>query len=415
MPGSGPRIALVTRRYRPLIGGAERVLQQLATELAAQHADVTVVTARWEADWPEREQRDGVAIRRLPVSRRRFLGTWQWMRGVRRWLRENAEAIDLCYASMLKHGAYAAAGAGRRLALPVVVRPEGTGATGDVAWQKRARFGRLIARRLRQADGYVALSPRIEEELRGGGYPADRITAIPNGVPILDAYKPRQRGQFRREIADRLAITIPADASLAVFSGRLSPEKGLPVLLDSWAQVVQSSPDARLILLGDGQLRDDLRRQIAAAGLGERVFLLGAVEDVETYLRAADLFVLPSFEEGMSIALLEAMALGLPVAASDIPGNRVLVEHERHGLLVSPHDADSLASAVVRLATDTAFASRLGTAARARVSREFSVKKMASAHLDLFERLVRKRKEKRRDQGPRGASAVADAPAGGPL
>ena len=106
---------------------------------------------------------------RLATSRLRFWGTWLYMRNLRRWFEQNP--VDLAYVSMLKHDAYVTLGAGRRLGFPVVLRPEGAGATGDIAWQSWGNFGRRIGRRCRHAIAFVAISRAIEDELRDAWLP----------------------------------------------------------------------------------------------------------------------------------------------------------------------------------------------------------------------------------------------------
>ena len=105
-------------------------------------------------------------------------------------------------------------------------------------------------------------------------------------------------------------------------------------------------------------------------------------------LEAADVYVLPSREEGMSLALLEAMAAGIPVVASDIPGNRLLIDHDRHGLLAPLGSPEHLAAAINRLWDEPQLAERLRAAARERVAAEFSLRRMTAEHLRLFERLI---------------------------
>ncbi len=146
------KLALVTRRYPPLIGGAEKVLSYLAAALAAEGAAVTVLTSRIEeigSSGREEEPAEGaegrLTVVRLATSRLRFWGTWLYMRNLRRWFEQNP--VNLAYVSMLKHDAYVTIGAGRRLGFPVVLRPEGAGATGDIAWQSWGNFGRRIGRR----------------------------------------------------------------------------------------------------------------------------------------------------------------------------------------------------------------------------------------------------------------------------
>lgn len=369
------RIALITRRYPPLIGGAEKVLSYLAPALASEGVQVTVLTAR-VAGTPEVEHDPGgVSIVRLPTSRLRFVGTWRYMANLRRWLARHP--IDLAYVSMLKHDAYVAVGVGHRRGFPVVLRPEGAGATGDIAWQSWGRFGRTIARRCRQADAVVALSPTIAAELRQAGYDPARIHPLPNGVPVpAESWVPRPDWSV---------------APRAVFVGRLAPEKDLDVLIDAWPRVRDEHAGALLLLVGEGPERPALERRIDRLGLRGAVELPGATADVGPVLRAADLFVLPSREEGMSIALLEAMALGLPVVASAIPGNRALIDDAAHGRLAPPGDAEALARSILDQWAHPEAARACAEAARRRVMREFSVASMARRHLDLFRSLVHNR------------------------
>ena len=385
------RIVLIARRYRPLVGGAEKLLERLADEFAAQGTAVVVVTARWEDDWPVTEEQGEVLIERLPVRRARFLGTWSWMRGLEDWLRRNRSRFDVCYVSMLKHSAYAAVGTRRSLGFPVVLRAEGAGPVGDVAWQREANFGRRIARRVRQADAFVALNDEVASELRDAGYPTQSIVQIANGVTIPRAYDPLERESYRRALPGESGNTLADKDPLAVFAGRLSPEKGLFTLIDAWGCLVKSHPTATLLLVGDGPLREDLQTVISQAGLGARIQMTGMVESVEPFHRAADWFVLPSSHEGMSIALLEAMALGLPVVASDIPGNRRVLNSAEQGVLVPSGDAEALASSMRFLVESPDQALQMGRAARDRVEREFSLERMARMHGELFVRLVRQR------------------------
>lgn len=384
------KIALITRRYPPLIGGAEKVLGYLAPALAAEGAEVTVLTARPPGlEVPDRETFNPpgqggstaaagrLTVVRLPTSRLRFVGTWLYMRHLGRWL--STHAVDLAYVSMLKHDAYVAVGVGRRRGFPVVLRPEGAGATGDLAWQSWGRFGRTIGARCEQADAIVSISAAVTAELRRAGYEASRIHALPNGVPVPGSAWQR-RGGWR-------------EGPRAVFVGRLAPEKGLDVLLDAWPKVTAAFPRARLALVGEGPQRSALEAQAGRLGLADSVEFPGAVDDPTGRLRAADLFVLPSREEGMSVALLEAMALGLPLVATSIAGNRRLVQDFRHGRLVAPEDPDALGGAIVEQWSGFDRACHMGRAARRRVQDEFSIQAVARRHLELFGTLLERARE----------------------
>lgn len=375
------RIALITRRYPPLIGGAEKVLSYLAPELAEQGADITVLTARFgeAASLPEREvlptSRGSLEIVRLATSPLRFVGTWLYMRNLRHQLERNPP--DVAYVSMLKHDAYVAVAAGRRAGFPVVLRPEGAGATGDLAWQSWGRFGRIIGRRCRQADALVAISKAVRQELIQNGYDASRIVDLPNGVPVPSQLWNR-RDSWR-------------DAPRAAFVGRLAPEKGLDVLLDAWPIVRRRHPAARLVLIGEGPMRPSLDGQAERLGIRGAVEFTGRVDDATPLIRGCDLFVLPSREEGMSIALLEAMALGIPLVASAIPGNRKLVIDRKHGRLAPPDDPRSLAETILAQWAEFDRAIHMGRAARSLVQQKYSAHAMARQHLALFQNLVRDR------------------------
>jgi glycosyltransferase involved in cell wall biosynthesis len=363
-------------------------MADLAAEFHARGCPVTLLTARWEESWPARLELYRVPVVRLPQPRRRVWGTARYMFALRQWLRRERQHYDLVYVSMLKHDAYAALCAvGRRA--PVVLRAEGAGQTGDVAWQHSGLIGRMIRRRTRRAAALVAPSPHIAEELRGAGYPSARIREIPNGVPIAAPLDNPQRRAARDALSlAHTALYVPPGSPLAVYTGRLHPGKGLEDLLVAWSKVLALWPEGRLWLAGNGPLRGVLAAQINRLGLAGSVVLAGVFQQVDELLAAADLFVLPSYEEGMSLALLEAMAAGLPIVATDIAGNRVLVEHGCQGLLVPPGQPESLAAAMLRILDEPIVAEGLGQAARQKVIDRFSLERCVDQHLELFRELL---------------------------
>ncbi len=374
------RLALVTRRYPPLIGGAEKVLSYLAPALAAEGAEVTVLTSR-APGLPAFETvavpQGSLRVERLETSRLRFVGTWLYMNHLRRWFARHP--VDLAYVSMLKHDAYMAVNAGRRLGFPVVLRPEGAGATGDLAWQSWGRFGKTIGERCRQADAVVSISQAITGELLAAGYDPERLRALPNGVPIPEIpWAPRQGW---------------GAAPRAVYVGRLAPEKGLDTLVEAWPLVRAGRPGAVLTLVGEGPERPQLEEQIRRLNLQGAVLLPGSSSDPNVQLREADLFVLPSREEGMSIALLEAMALGIPLVATAIPGNLRLVSDQVLGRLTPPDDPASLSRTILQQWADFDHAVAMAETARRQVVDQYSIAAVARSHLELFRGLIQSRED----------------------
>ena len=384
------KLALVSRRFPPLIGGAEKVLFYLAEGLAREGAQVTVLTSmapgtealakNEERSIPGARYGGRLTITRLKTSPLRFVGTWLYMNQMARWFATHR--VDLAYVSMLKHDAYVAVKAAQRHGFAVVLRPEGAGATGDLAWQSWGNFGRLIGRTCRQADAFVAISHAILRELEAASYASAKIHKLPNGVPVPEIpWQPRP--EWRR--TPRVA-----------FVGRLAPEKSLGTLIDAWPIVRKEYPTAELRFIGEGPEQRALEAQAKSLGLsigpGGVVQFLGPVTEVTDALREADLFVLPSKEEGMSIALLEAMALGIPLVASSIPGNRRLVSNLTHGRLASPGDPAALARAIIEQWRDFDRAFQMSRSARSRVESEFSIAAVARRHLELFQEILARRR-----------------------
>ena len=382
------RLVLLTRRFWPLVGGAETVMAQLATAFQQTGVVTRVLTAQWELHWPTELVHGDVPVTRIPNPRARGWGTYRYMRGVARWLRAHRDQFDAVYVSMLKHDAYAALGALGDLAIPVVLRAEGAGQTGDCCWHQQARFGHRIRRRCQSAASVVAPSDEIASELSAAEFPSQRIHRIDNGVPVPDANDAPDRADVRRTLADgNPDLEVRADSPVVLYTGRLHEAKGLFDLVRAWPQVLQRWPGARLWLVGEGPAWEGLWELAKDLQLQGALFLPGAYDEVSDLLLAADLFVLPSYQEGMSISLLEAMAYGTPVVASDIRANRKLVQHEEHGLLFPPGDVEALAGAVIRQISQPECATGWAVQARRRVAKSFSLARMVNQHLGLFEQL----------------------------
>jgi glycosyltransferase involved in cell wall biosynthesis len=165
-----------------------------------------------------------------------------------------------------------------------------------------------------------------------------------------------------------------------LFVGRLAAVKGVPVLLEALETLRRNRPDLHLTLIGDGPERAELEAEAQNRGLSEAVTFAGykSQSDVATTLNQSDLLVLPSFAEGVPVVLMEAMASGLPVVATQIAGIPELVEQGISGELVPPGDSAALANALERVLADPAAATKMGAAGRAKVSEDFDISKEAS-------------------------------------
>ncbi|MBT3890075.1 MAG: glycosyltransferase family 4 protein [Planctomycetaceae bacterium] len=383
---SGLRIAMITRRFWPLVGGGEMVMANLACEFKKLGAQPTILTAQWDTTWPLQIKHREIPVQRLPNPAQQGWGTYTYMDGLSRWLKHNASQYDAVLVSMLKHSAYSALGACKKTAQPIMLRIEGGGDTGDCAWHESARFGKRIRRRCQQAAAIVAPSQATYDEALDAGFKSSTLHHIPNGVAIgsgsvVDKMTVRQR---LHEINHDLSCD--PDTKIALFTGRLTHKKGLFELVSAWQSVAERVPNSQLWLVGEGPDRDQLFEKIKDLDLVGRVVMPGTFDDVEDFLAAADAFTLPSYAEGLSLSLLEAMAHRLPVIASDIVGNRQLIVDGTHGRLIPAQEVESLAAAIYEtFANDN---QQQIDAAESRVTTQFSLAGMALAHLDLLSQTV---------------------------
>jgi glycosyltransferase involved in cell wall biosynthesis len=225
----------------------------------------------------------------------------------------------------------------------------------------------------------VAVSAHLRRALEQAGVPAQRIHTIPNGVDTA-LFAPPSLPHSREPR--------PARGARVVFVGRLVEEKALPVLLRAWAAVTERIAAATLDIVGAGPLQAELRALAARLGITSTVTFHGFHDDVTPFLWAADVFVLPSVVEGLSNALLEAMAAGLPVVATRISGTEDVVVHGETGLLVPADDADALAGALTSLLAAPERAREMGRRARDQVIRQCGLDLVAAAYVALYDDLV---------------------------
>jgi glycosyltransferase involved in cell wall biosynthesis len=223
---------------------------------------------------------------------------------------------------------------------------------------------------------FAAISAEIEREWRSHGVPPARIIRLASGVESVE---------FRPGPSVLESALLPRPR--AVFTGRLHPQKNLPMLLEAWVEVARQSA-ANLVLVGPGNDRQSLTERAAALGLRDRVQFVGAVDNPADYLRAADLFVLPSVAEGMSNSLLEAMATGLPCVVSGIGGNTDLIADGATGRLVGEATPAAWSRALLELLDDPAAARQMGAAARRRIDQEFALEVVVDRYVALYRRMM---------------------------
>ena len=360
-------------------GGGERAAVGLATSLPPDQFEVVVCTTRQSGGEPVATlARAGV--RHVDLGRTHRFDVRAPIALVRLLRREH---FDVLHAHMFGANAWAAV-LGRLARVPVVIAHEQT-------WSYEGRPLRRIADAAigRLVHAFVAVSSRDAERMAAlERVPAGKIEVIPN------AWVPRDggaTGDLRPELG------LPADTPLIATVAILRPQKRLDVLLEAFVRVLATVPEARLVIVGDGEERDDLQSRTTALGIQDSVRFTGVRQDVATVWRSADVAALSSDYEGTPLSVLEAMAAGVPLVATEVGGMRDIAgdDGRRHGVVLVPRrDPDALGSALVGLLTDPTLRRQLGEAARARAG-DFTGERHAQRCADLYLRLLARPRRRR--------------------
>lgn len=378
------RILMYSRYFPPEYSGAALQALCLARELRRRGNTVEFITQRWPG-LPARDEVEGFAVTRLESGRGRKHQELRLWWNLYRFLRRRQGDFDILHS----HGAYYTDSIlgplGRWFGKRSLVKA--SLADNDLHDLGRTVSGRIHLAMLRRVDACIAISPDLEQEFIVGGVAPERVVYLPNSVD-LERFAPASAAA-RRALRERLGL--PLEGTLALYVGVFDARKNIGWLAEQWLARNGFGTGARLVAVGPTS-RDDAGgafkqglRELAAAH-PDLMWIGDEVPNVEDYLRAADLFVLPSKSEGLPNAVLEAMACGLPCVAADIGGTRDLVQHGRTGYLFRLNDPESLARAMTKLTQDDL--SRLGAAARRVVEEGFSVSDLAEKYEDICRQLT---------------------------
>jgi glycosyltransferase involved in cell wall biosynthesis len=243
----------------------------------------------------------------------------------------------------------------------------------------RNRFARM---RYDAAARIIAISRWSAERVIHSGIPESKLAIVYEGIEIPARPSAEQRAEARSRWG------VPPDAPLLGCVGVLSPDKGQEWLIRALAELRKKFPSARLLLAGDGPCRERLQRLAEEAGIADAVIFAGFISDVENVYAALDVFLLPSFFEALSNALMSAMAYAIPSIAFNLGGPAEIIEDGTSGLLVEPANVEGLCTAIAKILSNANFADSLGEKGRQRIEQEFSADKMVDGIIDVYDAIL---------------------------
>jgi len=373
------KIVFIIRYFHPFIGGLEKKTLNLASALVERGIAVEIITSRFSAAWPARDNIKNVPVCRLFSPRIKILGGMIFLVLLCWYLVKNRFRIHIIQAFQVGYSSAAAIMIGTLLSKPTILNISSSGTGGDVNRHRKTPWGWLFLRCCRLASRIVILNKEMYAELKGFAYPGKAIVKIPNGVDLTTYRVNDKRHCWREKIGVQ-------NEKLILYTGRLSAEKGVDVLIAAYAALDRSLP-TKLYILGDGPETARLKQLIKHYHLEDRVMMRPAVDDVTGYLFSADIFVMPSHFEGLSNSVLEAMACGIPVIATRVTGNKELITDGINGLLVEPRNSAQLTEALLHLIKNPDKGSELGRRAHELVKEHYDLYNVAEKYLTLYQDL----------------------------
>ncbi|MCU1385396.1 MAG: glycosyl transferase, group 1 [Acidobacteria bacterium] len=384
-----PRVLQITGAYYPEISAAGIQCRAVAAALAGR-AVFSVLATAVDSGLPRAANVDDVTVYRLPVDVTSAASKAAASLRLAARLITIRSAFDLIHIHGVSQKNLAATAIARLLGKPIVVTLHTAGQDDPAAVKARSRAAYAT---LTAADLVVGVSPYITTRYLEAGLPSDRYRLIPNGIDTSRFY-PATPGE---RLAIRRTLGWP-DQPVIVFVGFFSRDKRPDLLFRAWQQLLLAGTRATLVYVGathspyfevDRTLEQTLRAAAAALGRADDIRFTGSVDDVETYLRAADVFALPSIRETQSMALMEAMACGVPSVASRLEGaTDAFVVDGVNGRLVRPDDEDALAAALQALLADPDAAHAIGARGRETIVERFAIDPIAARWLETYQHVL---------------------------
>jgi glycosyltransferase involved in cell wall biosynthesis len=369
--------------------GVGRHVLDLSVHMHRLGIDVTVAcplvreNARRDIGFVDRLRQAGVTTAIVPMQRSiRPVADFRAYRHLVQLM--DGEAYNLVHAHSSKAGVLGRLAAWRAGVPAIIYTPNAFAFLGTrnrlFFWLYRA-IERWLGQHVTQAVVCVSAS-EVALAQRERIVPADRLVLIENAIDVSILARSEDKN------AARVALGLNPDRPVVGFIGRLAAQKGIECVVEAAHLAVDRGVDAQFVLVGEGELEDTVRQMIVQHHLEAYVALAGYRQDIPQVMAAIDIFVLPSMYEGLSYALMEAMAAGRAIIATTVMGNRDLIQNEETGLLVPPGDACALAGAMARLLSRPDERERLGSRAQAAALARPTPEQVAQQMIALYVRIL---------------------------
>ena len=367
---------MISPQFRPILGGYEMAAERLSQALAERGHRVMVISERRQPHWPRQESYGKITINRWWCIYRKGVHMMTSLFGLSFWLLKNGRKFEVWHVH--QYGVHAALTIflGRFLRRRLVLKLTSSGQQGLEVTLASGKMPSLMKFLHHQFDAIFVTTRETAAEAVAFGFKQGSIKLLGNGVDI-NVFRPRTENE-KQLMKDKLGLT---KNRTVVFVGRLSKEKNISGLLHSWHQAYSASlEDWKLVIVGDGPERRELENNAMKLNIADSVLFVGMQTNVSEWLGASDVYVLSSFNEGLSNTLLEAMASGLPAVVTSVSGSVELIKETESGFVVEVNDTLSYSNALLTLFKSEPLRQRMGSNARKVIESKYSLSFVAAEY-----------------------------------
>ncbi|MFH1541448.1 MAG: glycosyltransferase family 4 protein [Elusimicrobiota bacterium] len=377
------KICMLLARFYPIIGGTELQAQRLSGALVDMENDIFILTARLKG-LKKYEVINGLPIHRTFILGRDSISSFFFCISSFIFLLKNSKKYDIIHVHLASSHAFSAILIKKLFGKKIILKFGGARKTGDIETSISKPCGKLKLKIIKKSfDIFVVPGNEVLAEIISAGFPKEKTFLIPNGVNT-SIFRPVD---IEEKTTLRKKLNIPTDCPICIYAGRIEQGKGLDALLNIWEKI---PGNMHLLIVGEGSLLKNFRSSFTQ----KNIHFLGFQKNINEFLSASDAFILSSFGEGLSNAILEAMSSGLIVLANNIRSNADIITDNYDGLLLNFEStfavAESTLPAVVilKICASLKTYSNLGIQARQTVIEKYSLPYIANRYAQLYEKCL---------------------------
>ncbi len=379
------RILMIIAQYYPVIGGAEIQAKRISEYLVKKGFPVSVITVKKNQNLKSYERVNGVEIHRLKFLKIPKFGKYLLLIHEFFYLLWKGRDFDVFHCHQGLGFSSIGVLVAKILKKPVIVKISNTGERFDLNVLRKTYLpGVIFCKFIKLADRIIYLNEEMKEELIKSGVNEKKLLKIPNGIDTekFRVISEEEKTKFKKQ------LDIDEKLPVLIYTGTLQKKKNLNTLIKVAEILKNQGEKFKLLIVGDGGEREVLEKEVEEKNLGDFVLFKGKQEKIEKFLFASDIFILPSFVEGLSNALLEAGSCGLCCVVSDIPGNREVVENGVNGFLVSPFDVNGFVQKIKVLIDNKDLRKKIGYKIREKIEEKFSLQKIVCSYIAIYKELM---------------------------